>query len=566
MKLHEALQYKPVLFGRTCTDCSTMLPAQAMQCVSLCHALCSRCYDQTTAAMKPVQSNKHAHVLHEMTHRAASCDGCRKTAFNPTFSCEYCDYDLCAECAGMSVPVPPTRKPLQPALMPVPIPAPAPGAWGRVGFGFGGAHHGYAFHPSDDASSATEPQLTQDILRVSPPSSPSPSPAPTPAPALRSDHAGALQLFKIHATAAEATKNVFISPLSIQLAFGLALQGATPGSAAQREMCSAVFAAPVESVPAIVRDLGNTMRTFQKGADGVTLAIANAVFARADEIRESYMRQCKDTLHSEAHPLPSTPEPINEWCSTKTRGKIKKIIDDIDEATIAVLLNAVYLKASWTDPFEERATIDGTFVTPQGTAKPCKMMRRTATMACMDTEMFSACRVPYGKSKEYAAWFVLPKSAASANELIARADTVFESLRSPDSREVALQCPRFKLECGPLSLKPTLRALGMDRAFKGERLPDGRHGFDAMARSDEDDVYISDVLHNAVCEVNEEGTVAAAVTAIVMMKECCMRVSEPLRITLDREFLFCIVHVPTHRPLFLGRVTNPQLDGIAATL
>lgn len=373
--------------------------------------------------------------------------------------------------------------------------------------------------------------------------------------------AGAYKLFAAHVSKTDPSENVFMSPLSVQLALGLALLGATPGSLAQRELCAAVFAAPSDAAGVIVRELRDTLRSFQQTSS--TLELANALFVKGKVIRDTYVRDCHNTLQAVAHPLPPVVTPINDWCAAATHGKITHLLDSFDPDTVAVLLNAVYFKGAWKSAFAAESTVPGTFTTANGAAKPCQMMRKLESMACLDTPLFSACRLPYGKDEEFGAWFVLPKTSAenSATELALRAEEVFGMLQTPGYGKVRLTCPRFKLECGPLSLVGTLRSLGCKAVLEGEYMPDGRHGFDGMVPKDGDLVYIQDVIHKAVCEVNEEGTVAAAATAVVMTKRrSAVRSDPPLKITLDREFLFAIVHKASNKPLFLGRVSDPTLE------
>ena len=116
---------------------------------------------------------------------------------------------------------------------------------------------------------------------------------------------------------------------------------------------------------------------------------------------------------------------------------------------------------------------------------------------------------------------------------------------------VNLALPRFKAEWGAHSLVPALKALGVAHPFNGSG------GF--LGMSDDPELHISDVVHKALIEVNEEGTVAAAATAVIMMTRSLG--PPPLRLTFDRPFLMLVVHTPTGLPMFMGRFNLPDLGG-----
>jgi serpin B len=124
-------------------------------------------------------------------------------------------------------------------------------------------------------------------------------------------------------------------------------------------------------------------------------------------------------------------------------------------------------------------------------------------------------------------------------------------------RRVALSLPRFKLEYGVASLQKPLRAMGLGPAFTASRAENGpRGGFSLM--SDDPDVHLSDVLHKALVEVTEEGTVAAAARAAVMMTRSIAINPPTERVVFDRPFVMAIEEAATGAPLFLGTVVHPR--------
>jgi len=164
-------------------------------------------------------------------------------------------------------------------------------------------------------------------------------------------------------------------------------------------------------------------------------------------------------------------------------------------------------------------------------------------------------RLDYGvANSDFCALFVLP-ATHSPNSLLAATKglkdlSISSLLLRQREQMVHLRLPRFRAEWGVASLKKALRELGLKESF------DGVDEFTNM--SDDPDVHIDDVLHKAVIEVNEEGTVAAAATAAVMVTRSLP--PPPIELSFDRPFLMLVVHAKTGMPVFVGRFIKPDLN------
>jgi serpin B len=124
------------------------------------------------------------------------------------------------------------------------------------------------------------------------------------------------------------------------------------------------------------------------------------------------------------------------------------------------------------------------------------------------------------------------------------------------AQDVLLYLPKFKIEPPLFQLSEALQSLGMKSAFD---IPSGSANFNGIApRKADDYLFISDVLHKTFVDVNEDGTEAAAATAVVMLAGAAMPREKPVEVRVDRPFLFAIQHRPSGACLFLGRVTNPR--------
>jgi serpin B len=240
---------------------------------------------------------------------------------------------------------------------------------------------------------------------------------------------------------------------------------------------------------------------------------------------------------------------INTWAAAKTHDKIKDLIPQgaVDPDTRLVLTNAVYFKAPWAQKFAKLGAkpftkADGSFadvptIAGGGTA---------AGGTYGEGEGWKAAELPY-LGGELSMVVIVPDDLAAFEGALDgdRLQAITGALRDPLRKA---QLPTFTFRTA-LSLKEQLGALGMPLAFTDTA------DFSAMTTADE--VWIGDVLHQAFIAVDEEGTEAAAATAVVMVAGAAPRAPEGAELIADRPFLFAIRDVPTGAILFLGRVTDP---------
>ena len=245
---------------------------------------------------------------------------------------------------------------------------------------------------------------------------------------------------------------------------------------------------------------------------------------------------------------------INRWVARQTEGKIDKILDAIDPDAPAVILNAVYFKAAWRTPFIARATSDEDFRLNASTKVKVPTMHRLGSYQVLSRAGYRAIRLPYSV-EALSMVVVLPNEVAGTDKLARDLDApalagLFRDLT--ESQTVSLALPRFKA-----SFKAKLGGLfqhaGMRRAFD-LRLADFS-GMTARPAS-EAPLAINDIVHRAVIDVTEEGTEAAAATAITMMTSSMPAHVEPF--VVDRPFLFYIADEATGAILFQGRISDPR--------
>lgn len=341
-------------------------------------------------------------------------------------------------------------------------------------------------------------------------------------------------------------QNILISPLSISTALAMTYQGA--GTTTKEAMAGVLGYTGIED--AQLKESYRNLIPYLNGLDDkVELNISNSLWVReGEEIKQDFLTANKDSFKASVTPLDfskaNAPDQINQWVSEATNKKIDKIISSpLPSDTIMYLINAIYFKGDWAEQFDSKNTAKAQFRAGNGSTNEVMMMSRTGKVEYGKGDDFQAVRLPYGSGKA-AMYCILPEKDQTINDFIATLDTgrwkgIKESIR--ERNEVNLQLPRFKLEYGIKNLNDSLTALGMGEAFTDKA------DFSGIG----DNVCISRVLHKAVIEVNEEGSEAAAATAVEMKRTSA---GEPLAFIADRPFLFVIADDQTGTILFMGKV------------
>jgi serpin B len=244
---------------------------------------------------------------------------------------------------------------------------------------------------------------------------------------------------------------------------------------------------------------------------------------------------------------------INDLIAEQTAGKITNLLgpDAVSAATRLVLANAVYLKAAWTFPFPARATADAPFYPgdASGASLTVPTMRLTSDLAYLRADGYQAVLLPYKESR-LAMAVVLPEAGPPAALAPRLAHGLAPLLTGATRQSVALSLPKFRQRAG-FGLIPVLQQLGVQDAFTSAA---DFSGITSALR-----LFIGAVVHQAYIDVDEQGTEAAAATAVAMRPMALRRGPEPVRMIVDRPFLFAITDTATGLPLFLGQVSRPAV-------
>jgi serpin B len=354
--------------------------------------------------------------------------------------------------------------------------------------------------------------------------------------------------------------NTAISPFSIQTALVMTYAGAEGETRAQMAEVLHLGKDAVPSFSALQKQITAVPET-------LTLSLANRLFGQTGyDFRPDYLKLVKDQfgapleeLNFEKDPRKATAH-INAWVEKQTRDRIRNLIPDdaLSKRTGLVLVNAIYLKAPWAEAFNKNATAAHPFHFADGKKADVPTMSREDEFGYRKDKGFTAVSLPYvWGDLQFVILLPDEKDGLPALEKKLTSSDLADLAKLPE-KPVRLFLPKFKLEPPRLALGETLQKMGMPSAFD---VPRGSANFEGIApRRPNDYLYISEVFHKAFVEIDENGTEAAAATAVVMMRALSMPVAkpEPVEVRVDRPFLFAIQHRPSGACLFLGRVTDPR--------
>ncbi len=367
----------------------------------------------------------------------------------------------------------------------------------------------------------------------------------------RAQMAFAVNLFK---ETAQNEENILISPLSVSMALSMTANGANTQTRTELE---SVLGSSAE-------DINEYMAYYLTSIGKQTASrvnIANSIWFREDErltVEESFLDTNSRYYGAEVFASPfdeGTVQDINGWVNNETDGMIPELVKELSPENMMILINALAFDAKWAEIYEDWQIKDGTFTAADGTAQEAEMLHGGGD----DYYEFDHA---VGFSKAYEGYdfrfvAILPEEGMTVSEWIAGMDSeaVLTELGDPETEYiVTTQTPKFKYETS-LTLKDMLSDMGMPTAFDKYNAD-----FSDMAQYTEGGkeypLYISDVIHKTCIDLNETGTRAAAVTA-VMMEAGAGYIEDPVYkyITLDRPFVYMIVD-RNNIPLFMGTVQS----------
>ncbi|MFS8886311.1 serpin family protein [Synechococcus sp. H70.2] len=352
-------------------------------------------------------------------------------------------------------------------------------------------------------------------------------------------------------------ENLFFSPLSLRLALSMLYNGAAGET-------QAAMAKVLEAQELSLNELNWTNAQMvrwlveRSQAEGpIQLQMANGLWVDTTlTLRPSFLQALATYYQAVANRVElgfrQTVQAINRWVAERTQGQIDRIVDRLSREDRMVLLNAIYFKGEWTQPFDPTLTQPQPFTRADGRRVQVPLMAQSGRYGYRETEQLQVVRLPYGEG-ELAMLLLLPKPGVSLAALREKLslETWQEWTGSLPSRPGSVRIPKFKLAY-EMDLGPALQQLGMGIAFSR------RADFSQLTP---EPTQVSRVLHKAAIEVNEEGSEAAAATGVIVSRTALDR-QEPFQFVADRPFWLAIVASGANREaqtvLFMGSVVNPE--------
>lgn len=355
----------------------------------------------------------------------------------------------------------------------------------------------------------------------------------------------AVRLFQ---TGAQAGENVLLSPVSVLYALAMTANGAQGETLSQME----------ETLGMSVSELNDYLYAYMNSlpeAEKYKLSIANAIWFTDDErftVEQDFLQANADYYGAGIYQAPfdnSTLADINNWVEDNTDGMIKDVLDNISGDAVMYLVNALAFDAEWQSIYEENQVWDAVFTREDGIQQDIELMYSDEHGYLEDDN--AAGFIKYYADSKYAFVALLPNEGISVEEYVASltGEHLAALLAEPQEATVSAAIPRFESEYG-VELNDILSAMGMPDAFD---MYDA--DFTGLGHSEDENIFISRVIHKTYIAVDERGTKAGAAT-VVETADAAADTPEPKRVILDRPFVYMLIDCEANLPLFIGTMMD----------
>ncbi len=344
----------------------------------------------------------------------------------------------------------------------------------------------------------------------------------------------------------EDKENLFISPFSISTAMSMLYNGADTDT--KLKMAETLEFNDFD-IGYLNENYKNLIESLENVDDKLNVSISNSIWSAdrfspkkefLDVNKEYYLSE----IYSRDFSNPAVKDEINKWISDSTKGKIDKMIEQIDPSTVMFIINAVYFKGDWTVKFDEKKTVKGNFTSKNGEIKSIDMMNNTSdTYGYFENEDVKGVRLGYGRDK-VAFYMFMDKKSENADKMIINmtGNTLNQYIKQFYKKEVNVTMPKFKIEEEKKELNDVFKNMGLEIIFSGN----------ADFTKISDGICVNKIEHKAVIEVNEQGSEAAGVT-VIDIKETAANKEE---FTANKPFLFMIRDDRSGKILFMGKLDN----------
>lgn len=356
-------------------------------------------------------------------------------------------------------------------------------------------------------------------------------------------------------------ENVFISPLSVSLAFNMVLNGAEGET--QTEILKALRSNgySVDDLNAYSLSLCSELTANDESEyirePAIELNIANSIWCNNNwekfPVKKDFIETNRTYYDAEVNEIDFSASDaltrINGWCAEKTNHKIENVLDKVNPDALLYIINAVYFKGDWFYPFVKDYTQSERFYQEDGNDMIVDMMKTTYYFTYSEDEYCQYLELPY-RDWNFGMILMLPQEGKTTGDVIKNMDNDRWTLaeKSAKSTYANLELPRFKFECKYEMQDNILPDMGMKAPFNPDLA-------DFSGISDISQLFISRVIHNTFIEVNEKGTEAAATTVIEFpVGDSGIAPPKPIDYIVNKPFLFAIREKTTGAILFIGKV------------
>ena len=373
---------------------------------------------------------------------------------------------------------------------------------------------------------------------------------------IKSENQFALNLFKkaILDDSRNGNVNTFVSPLSVNLALNMLVNGADGETKEEilKTLESGGFS--IDQINEHSKELSKALTSVDPST---TLSIANSIWPSIIfPVKETFIQTNINYYDAEVNPLDFTSNDalgtINKWCADKTKNMIPKALDELSEDTQLVLINALYFKSNWSRnyEFDEDQTKKEPFYAVNSLIEEVDMMHKTDAYLYKSNSYASFLKIPFG-NYAFDMVIILPDEDKTMQEVIDNIenDLSWTTNKNMDWKEINLSLPKFKLDFSYKMNEYILPEMGMKIPFT--------HNADFKGISDTD-LLITKVIHKTAIEVKESGAAAAAITIILGETSTGHDTPEPKRIdfNVNRPFIFSICEKSTGSILFIGKINR----------
>lgn len=339
---------------------------------------------------------------------------------------------------------------------------------------------------------------------------------------------------------AEKEENVCLSPLSALTALAMTADGAEGKTL---EQMNTILISDNKS-----KDF---FKSLNEEEDGCEVKLANSIWINDKlDVRQDFIDGNREKFNALVNTIPfdkATAGKINAWCKENTNGKIESIVDKVEPYNMLFLINALYFKAPWRNPFRSANTTRKAFTTEKGNVVNVEMMSQTLKTSYYIDDTVQIVTKPF-KSR-YDMLLVLPRYGKSIDDALTHLTVRYDSCISDMERyNVELSMPKFKCEY-KIILNDALCEMGMRRPFGNEA---------EFGRISNAPLHIDNVVQKTYINVDEEGAEAAAATAVSVGLMAMPERVKKATMTIDSPFLYAIRDNVTNTILFIGKVGNPN--------